>query len=96
MPDYNGEERRQTDKRVAAMVEQAMNAGFDLDTVDGRNKYRKAIETAYWVARGKEVGGSILFKLVVAGLIGWVLVVLGDGLIAQSKKALGIIPHVPK
>jgi len=87
-PDFD---RRQEDKELHAMLRQVRNAGFDMSTVDGQNKYRKSLETAYWIAQGKETGGGIVFKIFIAGVIGWLFVVLGEGTIVHIKKVLASI-----
>lgn len=79
-----------TEKELVAMLNQARNAGFDFSSVEGQNKYRRALETAGWINTAKEVGGSMFFKAVLVVGIGWLLAVFGDGIVVSLKKVLGL------
>lgn len=44
MSDWGGDERRKDHERLEVILRQVQNAGFDLDTVDGQNRFRQALE----------------------------------------------------
>lgn len=86
---YNGPERRADQKRMERMLRQVQNAGFDLDTVEGQNRFRRSLEFSDRNAKRCETAAGELTKygvlLIAAGTVSLIVAGFWDKVKAVVK-----------
>lgn len=82
-------EHRKDQKRMDALLSQVQNAGFDLDTVEGRNAFRQALEFGDRNRRRCETASGELTKYGVLLVAMTVVALLAAGFWSEVKVVVG-------
>lgn len=78
-----------TINRLIAFMRQAQNAGFDFDTVDGQNRYRRTLEFSTRQMERCETVNKELTKYGVLVIAGGAVMLLVAGFWEKVRAAMG-------